>query len=109
MNDLFRRMCIALAVGLCPTLGATGTATASPEVAGPVLVKASDGRSALDEGRSAAAAQNASESSASTAAACPAPGKRIKAASNPRVYLVGPGSRLYYIPNETVYFSRWGS
>ncbi|MFF7258798.1 hypothetical protein ACFZCL_00680 [Streptomyces sp. NPDC008159] len=109
MHDLFRRICIALAMGLCLSLGAAGTASASPEVAGPVLVKAADGLPALDEGRSAAPALNASASQASTAAACPAPGKRIKTASDPTVYLVGPGSRLYYIPNETVYFSLWGS
>ncbi|WP_416979303.1 hypothetical protein [Streptomyces sp. T028] len=105
MKNLIQRIWLALAVGLCLSLATAGTSAASSaatEAAQPVLVKATDDLSGLP---------TAAEDSAplSTAAACPTPGQRIKTASNPRVYLVGPGSVLYYIPNETVYFDLWDS
>lgn len=73
---------------------------ASPEAAGPALVPAG-------EGRPAAPAPDDSSSPTSANANCPAPGQRFKMPDHDRVYLVGPGSRLYYIPDETVYFNLW--
>ncbi|WP_416979336.1 peptidoglycan-binding domain-containing protein [Streptomyces sp. T028] len=69
---------------------------ASPEAVEPGSVKTSDGRLVPPT-------QSASS------AACPAPGQRFKLAAHNRVYLVGPGSSLYYIPDETVYFNLWDS
>ena len=44
---------------------------------------------------------------ASTTAVCPAPGQRFKTLTDLRVYLVGPGRRLYYVPDAIVYFNLW--
>ncbi|WP_461059163.1 helix-turn-helix domain-containing protein [Streptomyces pseudoechinosporeus] len=73
---------------------------ASPEAVGPALVQAVGGRSS-------APAPDASSSPASATTACPTPGQRFKTPTHDRVYLVGPGSRLYYIPDATVYFNLW--
>ncbi|MEV0220093.1 helix-turn-helix domain-containing protein [Streptomyces sp. NPDC050704] len=73
---------------------------ASPEAVGPALVKAVGGRST-------APAQDASSAPASANSACPKPGQRFKTSTHDRVYLVGPGSRLYYVPDAIVYFNLW--
>ncbi|MEV6168070.1 peptidoglycan-binding protein [Streptomyces sp. NPDC051954] len=73
---------------------------ASPATVGPTLVKAVEGRPATPPPDTPA-------SKTSAAANCPAPGQRFRTSTNDRVYLVGPGSRLYYIPDETVYFNLW--
>ncbi|MFI9170830.1 helix-turn-helix domain-containing protein [Streptomyces lincolnensis] len=44
---------------------------------------------------------------ASTTAVCPAPGQRFKMLTDLRIYLVGPGRRLYYVPDAVVYFNLW--
>jgi hypothetical protein len=41
------------------------------------------------------------------AAACPGPGNRVKAASNPAIYLIAPEGDLRWIPSETVYYRLW--
>ncbi|UIX32331.1 helix-turn-helix domain-containing protein [Streptomyces sp. GQFP] len=78
--------------------------TASSTATGPALVQAADSQPVTRPPDTPAS----SASSAPTAANCPAPGQRFKtAATHDRVYLVGPGSRLYYIPDATVYFNLW--
>ncbi|WP_369030267.1 MULTISPECIES: helix-turn-helix domain-containing protein [Streptomyces] len=77
--------------------------SASSTATGPALVQAVDSRPATSPPDTPAS----SSSSTSTAANCPAPGQRFKTATHDRVYLVGPGSRLYYIPDATVYFNLW--
>lgn len=64
--------------------------------AGPALVPAGDGPP------TAPAPEDAPAN-----AACPAPGQRFKTPTDDRVYLVGPGSRLYYVPDAIVYFNLW--
>ncbi|WP_416971902.1 hypothetical protein [Streptomyces sp. 4F14] len=45
-----------------------------------------------------------------SALACPPEGTRFKTpTTGDRVFLVGPSSFLYYIPNRTDYFALWGS
>ncbi|MGW1713809.1 helix-turn-helix domain-containing protein [Streptomyces sp. NPDC002156] len=77
--------------------------SASPAATGPALVQAVDSQPVTPPPDTPAS----SASSTSTAANCPAPGQRFKTAAHDRVYLVGPGSSLYYIPDETVYFNLW--
>ncbi|MGW6906036.1 helix-turn-helix domain-containing protein [Streptomyces sp. NPDC054940] len=74
---------------------------ASREAVGPALVQAVGDRPPAPE------EDDSWSPSPATTTACPAPGQRFKTPSNDRVYLVGPGSRLYYIPDWTVYFSLW--
>ncbi|MFI6009569.1 helix-turn-helix domain-containing protein [Streptomyces sp. NPDC051243] len=52
-------------------------------------------------------AQDASASPTRATVPCPAPGQRFKTPTDDRVYLVGPGNRLYYLPDATVYFNLW--
>ncbi|WP_063807272.1 helix-turn-helix domain-containing protein [Streptomyces caeruleatus] len=63
----------------------------SPEAVGPALVSTVNGR--------------ASDKSEKTV--CPVAGQRFKTPHHDRVYLVGPGDRLYYVPDATVYFNLW--
>ncbi|MFF3378616.1 helix-turn-helix domain-containing protein [Streptomyces sp. NPDC002680] len=72
----------------------------SPAATGPALVRAVHGRSATPS-------PDTPVPSTSTAVNCPQPGQRFKMATHDRVFLVGPGSRLYYIPDETVYLNLW--
>lgn len=52
-------------------------------------------------------APDAPSSPASATTVCPAPGQRFKTPYDDRVYLVGPGNRLYYVPDATIYFNLW--
>ncbi|MEY9992911.1 peptidoglycan hydrolase-like protein with peptidoglycan-binding domain/transcriptional regulator with XRE-family HTH domain [Streptomyces sp. V4I8] len=72
----------------------------SPEAVDPALVQAVDDRPTKP-------AQNAPSSSPSATTVCPAPGQRFKTPYGDRVYLVGPGRRLYYVPDATIYFNLW--
>ncbi|MGC9538339.1 helix-turn-helix domain-containing protein [Streptomyces sp. UG1] len=72
----------------------------SPEAVEPALVQAVGDRSAPS-------AHDDSSPAPSPTGACPEPGQRFKTPTDDRVYLVGPGSRLYYIPDATVYFNLW--
>ncbi|MFF5010895.1 hypothetical protein ACFY3G_49940 [Streptomyces phaeochromogenes] len=51
-----------------------------------------------------------STAASGSAAACPAEGTRFKSPGyGDQVFLIGPESFLYSIPNQTVYFDLWGS
>lgn len=99
-----RFVCSAAVLAL--VLGATAWALmamsrSGPAVgSGPTLVRTSDGQSV-------APVHDTSWSPMSAAADCPEPGNRFKTFTHDRVYLVGPGRRLYFIPNPTVYFDLW--
>lgn len=84
---------------------ATGSATpkSTPESApdaAPVLVRPG-------AEPSAAPMPDGSWSPKVPAADCPTQGQLFKTYTHERVYLVGPGRRLYYIPNATTYFNLW--
>lgn len=81
----------------------SSTSSTSSAVTGPALVLALDGRSTTPPPDIPVS----STSSTPVAANCPAPGQRFKMSTHDRVFLVGPGSRLYYIPDEAVYFNLW--
>ncbi|QOV36921.1 helix-turn-helix domain-containing protein [Streptomyces ferrugineus] len=72
----------------------------SPEAVGPALVRAVGDRPGPPP-------HDASSPPPSPTGACPEPGQRFKTPTDDRVYLVGPGSSLYYIPDATVYFNLW--
>lgn len=93
---------LALVVVLGGTVWAmdTDANSESAVASGPELVRA-------DGNRSAGPAQDASSAPDSRADDCPAPGQRFKTPTHQRVYLVGPGGNLYYIPNATIYFNLW--
>ncbi|GHH04563.1 helix-turn-helix domain-containing protein [Streptomyces lanatus] len=71
----------------------------SPEAVGPALVRVVGDRPARPP--------KSPKPSASPTGACPASGQRFKTPTDDRVYLVGPGGILYYIPDAAVYFSLW--
>lgn len=89
-----RRTCIALAFALGLPLTTAGVSTA----AAPHSVPA--------QGTSL---------SATAAAACPGEGRRVKKASEARIYVLGPNvvgdaaSELFYIPSSTDYFNLYGT
>ncbi|WP_406490580.1 hypothetical protein OHB06_00870 [Streptomyces sp. NBC_01604] len=86
MKKTSRRAGLALALGLCLSLAAPGVSTAAPETV---------------------PTQHASLSAAD-AAACPAQGQRYKtSATADKVFLVGPGNEIFWIPNQTVYRNLW--
>lgn len=76
----------------------------SPEAVGPALVSTVDGRSS-EPAQDGSSPPAPAASSANTV--CPVPGQRFKTPHHDRVYLVGPGNRLYYVPDATVYFNLW--
>ncbi|MCF1598892.1 peptidoglycan-binding protein, partial [Streptomyces muensis] len=76
----------------------------SPDAVGPALVSTVDGRSS-EPGQDGSSPPASAPSSANTV--CPVPGQRFKTLHHDRVYLVGPGNRLYYVPDATVYFNLW--
>ncbi|MDQ0955860.1 hypothetical protein QFZ24_009869 [Streptomyces phaeochromogenes] len=86
-----RRMCLALVLGAGLILPAASASTAAPEAV------------------TTHSTSLASTASPSAAAACPGQGTRVKKASEGRVYVVARDNRLYWIPDETVYFDLWGS
>lgn len=61
-------------------------------------------------GTAAAAPVRSHVDTATTAAACPQPGVRVKLSYRPEVYLIDPEGDLNWIPNATVYnslFDNW--
>ncbi|MEU6349054.1 peptidoglycan-binding protein [Streptomyces sp. NPDC047072] len=75
---------------------------AAPRTTGPSLLPAP-----TDGTRPAAPDPSPTPTPSPAAANCPAPGQRFSMPGEDRVYLVGPGSRLYYVPDQTVYFNLW--
>jgi hypothetical protein len=76
-------------------------------VASIVLLVAALMTTAVSTASAAPAAGDPADTAA--AAACPAPGERVRTSSSTRVFLIDPQRRLRWIPNETVYFSLWDS
>ncbi|MFE6620213.1 helix-turn-helix domain-containing protein [Streptomyces sp. NPDC057740] len=82
----------------------------SPEAVGPALVSRVNGRASDKDGSappSSSVSPSSSSSPSSADIVCPVPGQRFKTPHHDRVYLVGPGNRLYYVPDATVYFNLW--
>ncbi|KUO02556.1 acid shock protein [Streptomyces caeruleatus] len=73
------------------------------------VIAATLGTSGVSSAAEAVPAQHSTLSPASATACPPAKGLRIKKASSDRVYLIGPNSRLYYIPSAADYEALWGS
>jgi hypothetical protein len=86
-----RRIQLALTAALFLSVGAAGTAAA-----------------AVAAGQENAP-QRAVPQSQQTATSCPTPGHRLKSAEYADVYVVGPDSVLYYIPDSATYFKLWDS
>lgn len=89
------RTLVALLAGAGRAVGAAGPVAAAPRPQPPSKVQDAD--------------PNAGTRTADFAAACPAIGQRVKTSSSSYVYLIGSSGYLYWIPNETVYFSLWDS
>ncbi|MDN3023982.1 helix-turn-helix transcriptional regulator [Streptomyces sp. S.PB5] len=93
---------LALTLTLALLLGATLWDTDSEPAAESLPTLLRPGGS-----RSAAPPQDASRPPGSRADDCPRPGQRLKTPTHQRVYLVGPGGSLYFVPNATIYFNLW--
>ncbi|MEU5298013.1 hypothetical protein [Streptomyces umbrinus] len=93
---------LTLGAAVAPAQATQGGRTAN--TSGPSLVAA-----AVSDAAGAVSAQHSTPSPASVASCPPAQGLRIKKASSARVYLVGPNSRLYYIPSAADYNALWGT
>lgn len=85
----------------------------SPEAVGPALVSTVNGRASGKDGSAppsssvSPSSPSAPSSPSSANTVCPVPGQRFKTPHHDRVYLVGPGDRLYYVPDAIVYFNLW--
>lgn len=90
------RILVALLTGACLAVSAAGPVTAAPRPKPPQTAQSAN-------------PHTGARTADFTAAACPTIGQRVKTSSASYVYLIGPSGYLYWIPNETVYFSLWDS